>query len=43
MSTFCETHFDRPPPLERPLDNVNLHINVLISGAEEAIPLERLF
>ena len=25
----------RPPPLERPLDNVNLNINVLISNPDE--------
>ena len=29
----------RPPPLERPLDNVNLNINVLISTSDERPPL----
>ena len=29
----------RPPPLERPLDNVNLNINVLISTPDERPPL----
>ena len=33
-------HLDeRPPPLERPLDNVNLNINVLISTPDERPPL----
>ena len=27
--------FERPPPLERPLHNVNLNINVLISTPDE--------
>ena len=27
---------ERPPPLERPLDNVNLNINVLISTPERS-------
>ena len=31
--------FERPPPLERPLDNVNLNINVLISTPDERPPL----
>ena len=30
---------ERPPPLERPLDNVNLYINVLISTPDERPPL----
>ena len=30
---------ERPPPLERPLDNVNLNINVLISTLNERPPL----
>ena len=30
--------FERPPPLERPLDNVNLNINVLISTPDERPP-----
>ena len=30
---------ERPPPLERPLDNVNLNINVLISTPDERPPL----
>ena len=29
---------ERPPPLERPLDNVNLYINVLISTPDERPP-----
>ena len=29
----------RPPPLERPLDNVNLNINVSISTLDERPPL----
>ena len=29
----------RPPPLERPLDNVNLNINVLISTPDERTSL----
>ena len=29
----------RPPPLERPLDNVNLNINVLISTPDKRPPL----
>ena len=29
----------RPPPLERPLDNVNLNIKVLISSSDERPPL----
>ena len=31
--------FERPPPLERPLDYVNLDINVLISTPYERPPL----
>ena len=30
---------ERPPPLERPLDNVNLNINVLISTPDKRPPL----
>ena len=30
---------ERPAPLERPLDNVNLNINVLIYTADERPPL----
>ena len=30
---------ERPAPLERPLDNVNMNINVLISTPEEKPPL----
>ena len=30
---------ERPPPLERPLDNVNLNINVIISTPDERPPL----
>ena len=30
---------ERPPPLERPLDNVNLNINVLITTPDERPPL----
>ena len=30
---------ERPPPLERPLTNVNLNINVLISTPDERPPL----
>ena len=30
---------ERPPPLERPLANVNLNINVLISTPDERPPL----
>ena len=30
---------ERPPPLERPLDDVNLNINVLISTSDERSPL----
>ena len=29
----------RPPPLERPFDNVNVHINVLISTLDERPPI----
>ena len=32
---YSGTPFERPPPLERPLDNVNLNINVLISTSDE--------
>ena len=37
--TYSGTPFERPPPLERPLDNVNLNINVLISTPDERPPL----
>ena len=30
---------ERPPPLERPLDDENLNINVLISTPDERPPL----
>ena len=30
---------ERPPPLERPLDNVNLNMNVLISTPDERPPI----
>ena len=30
---------ERPTPLERPLDNVNLNINVLITTSDERPPL----
>ena len=32
-------HDEKPPPLKRPLDNVNLNINVLISTPDERQPL----
>ena len=32
-------HDERPPPLVRPLANVNLNINVLISTPDERPPL----
>ena len=32
---YSETPFKRSFPLERPLDNVNLNINVLISTLDE--------
>ena len=36
MEPLLRGHPDkRPPPLERPLDNVNLNINVLISTPDE--------
>ena len=31
--------YERPPPLERPLDNVNLNINVLIFTPDKRPPL----
>ena len=31
--------FERPPPLDRPLDYINLNINVLISTPDERPPL----
>ena len=36
---YSETPFERPPPLERPLVNVNLNINVLIFTPDERPPL----
>ena len=30
---------ERPPPLERPLDNANVNINVLIFNPDERSPL----
>ena len=40
MEPLLRGHPDeRPPPLERPLDNVNLNINVLISTPDERPPL----
>ena len=44
MKIYSGTHFERPPwaeatPLERPLDNVYLNINVLISTPDERPPL----
>ena len=33
---------ERPAPLERPLDNVNININVLISTPDEKPPLKGL-
>ena len=40
MEPLLKVHPDeRPPPLERPLDNVNLNINVLISSPDEKPPL----
>ena len=40
MEPLLRGHPDeRPPPLERPLDNVNLNINVLISTPDERRPL----
>ena len=36
VETLLRGHLDqRPPPLERPLHNVNLNINVLISTPDE--------
>ena len=35
---YSQTPFERPPNLERPLDNVNLNINVLISTPDEKPP-----
>ena len=34
-----DTLFKRPPPLERPLDNVNLNMNISISTPDERPPL----
>ena len=40
VEPFLRGHPDeRPPPLERPLDNVNLNINALISTPNERPPL----
>ena len=40
MEPLLRGHPDeRPPPLERPLDNVNLNINVLIFTPDERPPL----
>ena len=40
MEPLLRGHPDeRPPPLERLLDNVNLNINVLISTSDERPPL----
>ena len=40
VEPFLRGHPDeRPPPLERPLDNVNLNINALISTPDERPPL----
>ena len=40
MEPLLRGHPDeRPPSLERPLDNVNLNINVLISTPDERPPL----
>ena len=40
MKPLLRGHPDeRPPPLERPLDNVNLNINVLIFTPDERPPL----
>ena len=40
MEPLLRGHPDeRPTPLERPLDNVNLNINVLISTPDERPPL----
>ena len=39
--SLSEIPDERPPPLERPLDNINLNINVLISTRREATPLKR--
>ena len=33
--SYSGTPFERPPSLERPLDNVNLNINVLISTPDK--------
>ena len=40
MKPLLRGHPDeRPPPLKRPLDNVNLHINVLIFTPDKRPPL----
>ena len=40
MEPLLRGHPDeRPVPLERPLDNVNLNVNVLISNPDERPPL----
>ena len=38
---YSETPFERPPPLKRPLVNVNLNINVLIFTPDERPPLSK--
>ena len=37
--TYSGTPLERPPPLERPHDTVNININVLISTPDEGPPL----
>ena len=39
LHNYSRTPFERPPPLERPLDNKNVNINVLISTSDERPPL----
>ena len=39
VAVSVEPLFERPPPLERPLDSVNLYIYVLISSRDERPPL----
>ena len=41
IKQYSGTPFERPPLLERPFDNVNLNINVLISTPDERPPLLR--
>ena len=40
---YNRTPFESPPPLERPLNNVNLNINVLIFTRQEATLLKGHF